>query len=192
MTFPPNDGSFGSVAMEGIGLRGAPHGSAGKSLDWSNATDWFVRGRRLPLARSNDQCVWHAPPAWHRQGQGWQLHDELCRWPSVEVEGVSTAESALLGRVGKKSREGCGSDPGRNDEHDGFPLGADCGSLRDLWLQLLNLSTDNETGNALNNEARCTVLGDVRALDDPSRPVVDHEGAPFLPLAAGYDSSLVD
>ena len=38
----------------------------------------------------------------------------------------------------------------------------------------------------------CKILIDFGAQHDPRLVVVDHEGAPALPLATGYESSLVD
>src|SRR5258705_2234379 len=63
---------------------------------------------RLPLAGSNDQRVWHPPPARQRQSQSGELYHELCRRPPVEVESDLAPESTLLERLGKEACEGRG------------------------------------------------------------------------------------
>src|SRR4029453_9771845 len=145
-----------------------------------------------PFARRNNQRVSDPPPARQRQRQSGELYYELCRWPPVKVESVPAPESTLVGRVGKEACEGCALGLRRNNEHDDAILGAHRGSLRELRLQLVDPSPDDETWGALDYEAMRKRVVDFGAQHDPRPLVSDHESAPALPLATGYESSLID
>src|SRR4029077_19881125 len=146
----------------------------------------------LLLARSDEQRVWHPPSAGERQRQGGELHHELSRRASIEIEGIPAPERTLVRWIGKEAREGGGFDLRRHDEYDDISPGAHRGPLGDLGFQLQDLSRDNKTGDTLDDEAMVKRGLDVGAEHDPPLLAIDHESAPAPPVAPRHDSPFVD
>src|SRR5438093_1996989 len=147
---------------------------------------------RLLLGANRDWLVRLSPSPRLRQRECGKLCHELSRTPSVKIESIHASEATRLGWASKEAREGCGLRLRCDDEGDHTPLGAHRGPLGELRLEPLDSSFDDETRNALDDEAMCAGIGDVGAEHDSRVRTTDDEGTPALPLATSDESSFVD
>src|SRR5262249_6824120 len=112
--------------------------------------------------------------------------------PAVEIERIRAAQTALVLRVGQETREVGGFHLGGHGDHDRASRGAHRGAHGDLRLEPLNLSPDNETGDALNDQAVRAVILDVTPEHDPRFLALDDQSSPALTPAGGEELPVAD